>query len=51
MAEYEVELVGEVREVYIVSAGDEEEAARMWPGGELKLSEASSMEVTNVKEV
>lgn len=48
---YEVECQGEVREVYIVEAPDEETAIRDWHTGRLKISEASSVESVSAQKV
>jgi hypothetical protein len=49
MPEYLVELRGECREVYTVTADTEEEARSMWYCGTLYVSEADGMEVVSVK--
>jgi len=50
-AEYEVELLGEVREVYVLRAFSEQDARERWSEGKLLVSEASSMEIESVREV
>lgn len=49
--EYEIEMHGEVREIYVVLAANEEEARAEWAAGELVLSESSSMEFHSVRDV
>lgn len=50
MAEYVVECIGEVREVYIVEADSPEDAMARWHEGTLELSEASSVEPVAARE-
>lgn len=50
MAQYEVVVRGEGREVYIVEADGPEEAAANWMNGWLELSEVSGVEVYSVTE-
>jgi hypothetical protein len=50
MAEFTVELHGEVRELYAVTAETEEEARENWMDGHMYLSESSSMEIYSVTE-
>jgi hypothetical protein len=50
MKEFEVEMIGMSREVYIVRAESPEDAAHRWYEGQLVLSEASSMELGGVRE-
>jgi hypothetical protein len=50
MPDYLVELRGEAREVYAVTADSADEAREQWAGGSLYVSEASSMEVYDVRE-
>lgn len=47
---YEIEMHGDVREVYLIEADTEEYARENWSEGELVLSEASSMECYSIKE-
>jgi hypothetical protein len=50
MTDYLVELRGESREVYYVTASSPEEARENWMNGSLYVSESSSMEVYDVRE-
>jgi hypothetical protein len=50
MAVYRVEMRGEVREIYLIEAESEEDAKNRWHQGDLYVSEASGMEVYDVKE-
>ena len=50
MAEYVVECIGEIREVYIVEADSPEDAMARWHEGTLELSEASSVEPVAARE-
>jgi hypothetical protein len=50
MSEWIVEMRGDVRELYSVTADTREEAEANWHNGSLVVSEASSMEVYDVRE-
>lgn len=50
MRDYEIEMHGDVREVYLVQAESEEQARENWSEGHLVLSEATSMEFYSAKE-
>lgn len=50
MPEFIVELHGEVRELYQVTAETAEEAAQNWFHGELYLTEVSGAEVYSVEQ-
>lgn len=50
MPDYIVELRGDVRELYTVTADSAEEARENWMSGSLFSSEASGMEVYDVRE-
>lgn len=49
MPDYEVEVRGDVREVYIVEADSEADAMTRWHEGELFVSEASNCEPVSAK--
>ena len=50
MKEFMVEMHGDVREIYVVTAETAEEAAENWSSGHLYLSESSSLELYSVTE-
>jgi hypothetical protein len=50
MTQYLVELRGDVREVYSIEAESADEAAANWHTGHLEISEASGMELVDVRE-
>lgn len=50
MPDYLVELTGDVREVYAVTADSPEEAQENWMDGHLVISEAQGMSVYSVRE-
>jgi hypothetical protein len=49
MAIYEIELLGEAREVYQVEADSEEQARARWADGHLVVSEAYGMSIVGVE--
>lgn len=51
LQDYEVECIGNVREVYQVRAASEEDAMARWFDGECSLQESSSVEPVSAKEV
>jgi hypothetical protein len=50
MPEYEVTLVGEVREVYAVQAVSEDAARQLWTTGQLVLSESYGMDIDSIRQ-